>query len=709
MNCKKQIWGILLLFAALGQVYADEGMWVLKELNKQNLARMKELGFIPTYEQLYSETDPCVANAVVIFGGGCTGITVSQEGLIFTNHHCGYSSIQQLSSVEHDYLKDGFVSQKKEEELPVPGLSVQYLKETIDVTNRINRVIAPIGDEYKRLMAADSVGQVLCDSIGRNEFKRAQVIPFYSNNKYYLVVYNVYRDVRLVFTPPSSVGKFGGDTDNWMWPRHTGDFSVFRVYANANNEPASYSSDNKSYSPKYVAEVSLQGYEEKDYAMTVGFPGSTSRYLCSWGVKQRIEDSNIPRIEVRGVKQEIWKKAMLASDAVRIKYASKYAGSSNYWKNSIGMNKCIDSIGLVNQKRAYEEQIAQWQDTAKHLTHKVDFPLLEKLYARRSRLTKAMTQWSETFSRRSNIEFNARALRLMNEQQAKGSKKGEYFQFEDNADQWDAATDADMMAALLKNYREKADNDFLPTAVYNTIDKRFKGDYRKYADWLFKTSVMLKGGKIYFATKQYAKDPGVAYAKAIKAVYDKIMGENGKGWSLADSIAVQERYLCDAKVQMEMDKPHYSDANFTMRLSYGQVKPLALGTNKAYYTTAKSLLDKMAKGDKGVIDYQAEPIMRTLMSANDFGKYTDPVSHTLNLCFLTNNDITGGNSGSPMFDGKGQLIGLAFDGNWDSLSSDINFDSNLARCIGVDIRYVVYMIDKWGHADRLLKEIGVEK
>ena len=267
MDLKRKIWSVLLLCFALGQVYADEGMWVLKELNKQNLARMKELGFTPSYEQLYSETDPCVANAVVIFGGGCTGITVSEEGLIFTNHHCGYGSIQQLSSVEHDYLKNGFVSQSMDEELPVPGLTVRSLRETLDVTDRIRKEIDGIEDEYKRVMAADSIATVLCDSIGTSEFKAADVVPFYSNNKYYLVVYNVFRDVRMVFAPPSSLGKFGGDTDNWMWPRHTDDFSVFRVYADANNEPAEYSKDNKPYKPKYVAEVSLQGYQDKDYAM----------------------------------------------------------------------------------------------------------------------------------------------------------------------------------------------------------------------------------------------------------------------------------------------------------------------------------------------------------------------------------------------------------------------------------------------------------
>ena len=689
---------------------ADEGMWTLYDLPTQVYEAMRGYGFLLPQGALYSDAD-AIKNNVVNFSGFCSGVVVSPDGLVFTNHHCGFEAIRSHSTTEHDYMLNGFVAKSYAEELPNENMFVSFMKSQQDITPRLKALGIDNMNKKAQAHLVDSLSQAMTDSVKKTDKTlHVDIDAVYEGNKWYATTYQDFTGLRLVFTVPKSMGKYGGETDNWMWPRQTCDFSVFRVYCDPKTGgPAPYSKDNVPYHPKTWAKVSMDGYREGSFAMTVGYPGSTERYLSSYGIKEMRDCQNDPRQQVRGVKQEVMLRHMRASEAVRIKYDSKFAQSSNYWKNSIGMNKCIDSIGLVNQKRAYEEQIAQWQDTAKHLTHKVDFPLLEKLYARRSRLTKAMTQWSETFSRRSNIEFNARALRLMNEQPAKGSKKGEYFQFEDNADQWDAATDADMMAALLKNYREKADNDFLPTAVYNTIDKRFKGDYRKYADWLFKTSVMLKGGKIYFATKQYAQDPGVAYAKAIKAVYDKIMGENGKGWSLADSIAVQERYLCDAKVQMEMDKPHYSDANFTMRLSYGQVKPLALGTNKAYYTTAKSLLDKMAKGDKGVIDYQAEPIMRTLMSANDFGKYTDPVSHTLNLCFLTNNDITGGNSGSPMFDGKGQLIGLAFDGNWDSLSSDINFDSNLARCIGVDIRYVVYMIDKWGHADRLLKEIGVEK
>ena len=689
---------------------ADEGMWTLYDLPSQVYQAMCGYGFMLPQGALYSDAN-AIKNNVVNFSGFCSGVVVSPDGLVFTNHHCGFEAIRSHSTTEHDYMLNGFVAKSYEEELPNENMFVSFMKSQQDITPRLKALGIDNLNKKAQNHLVDSLSQAMTDSVKKlDKTLHVDIDAFYEGNKWYATTYQDFTDLRLVFTVPKSMGKYGGETDNWMWPRQTCDFSVFRVYCDPKTGgPAPYSKDNVPYHPKTWAKVSMDGYREGSFAMTVGYPGSTERYLSSYGIKEMRDCQNDPRQQVRGVKQEVMLRHMRASEAVRIKYDSKFAQSSNYWKNSIGMNKCIDSIGLVNQKRAYEEQIAQWQDTARYLAHKVDFPLLEKLYARRSRLTKAMTQWSETFSRRSNIEFNARALRLMDAQNDKGSKKGEYFQFEDNADQWDAATDADMMAALLKNYREKGDKDFMPTAVYNTIDKRFKGDYRKYVDWLFKNSQMLKNGKLYFASKQYRQDPGVAYAKAIDAIYYKIKGESGKGWSLSDSIAVQERYLCQAKVQMEMDKPHYSDANFTMRLSYGQVKPLALGDNKAYYTTAKSLLDKMAKGDKGVIDYQAEPIMRTLMSAADFGKYTDSVSHTLNLCFLTNNDITGGNSGSPMFDGKGQLIGLAFDGNWDSLSSDINFDTNLARCIGVDIRYVVYMIDKWGHADRLLKEIGVEK
>lgn len=691
---------------------ADEGMWTLYNLPPQVYQTMRGYGFELPQSALYSDAD-AIKNNVVNFSGYCSGVVVSPDGLVFTNHHCGFEAIRSHSTVEHDYMLHGFIAKSYAEELPNKDMFVSFMKSQQDITARVEALGLDVLSDEAKEKAIDSLAQVLTDSVkGIDSTLHVNIDPFYEGNKWYATTYQDFTDLRLVFTIPKSMGKFGGETDNWMWPRQTCDFSVFRIYADPKtNGPAPYSKDNVPYHPKSWAKVSLDGYKDGSFAMTVGYPGSTERYLSSYGIQEMRDCENEPRYQIRGVKQAVMLKHMRADEAVRIKYDSKFAQSSNYWKNSIGMNKCIDSIGIVNLKRAYEARIRQWQDTAQNVDHKVDFGLLQWLYFRRSTLTKALTQWSETFSRRSNIEFNRRALLAAAETEKLGDEKGQYCQFEDNSDQWDAATDADMLAALLKNYREKVQPEFLPT-VYATIDKKFKGDYKKYVDYLFKNSALLKTGKLYYNSKAFQKDPGVEYAKSIKAVVDKIQslgGENKEGLSLSDSIALQERYLCAAKIQMEQDMPHYSDANFTMRLSYGQVGGFDLGGNDSgYYTTAASIVDKMKRGDNGVIDYQAEPVMHELLSANDFGQYTDSVSKTLNLCFLTSNDITGGNSGSPIFDGKGHLIGLAFDGNWDSLSSDINFDKRLARCIGVDIRYVVYMMDRWGHADRLLKEIGVK-
>lgn len=704
------------LFAFLPKASADEGMWTLYNLPKQVYQTMQGYGFQLPYDSLY-RGDNSLKSAVVNFSGYCSGVVVSPDGLVFTNHHCGFEAIRSHSTVEHDYMLNGFIAKSYDEELPNENMFVSFMKDQQDITSRVKALgIDVLGSEAQEKLI-DSLAQAMTDSVKSIDLTlHVSIEPFYEGNKWYATTYQDFTDLRLVFAIPKSMGKFGGETDNWMWPRQTCDFSVFRIYADPKtNGPAVYSKNNVPYHPKHWAQVSMDGYHDGDFAMTVGYPGSTERYLSSYGIQEMRDCENDPRQQIRGVKQEVMLRHMRADEGVRIKYDSKFAQSSNYWKNSIGMNKCIDSIGIVKNKRAYEQQIAKWQDTARYAEHKVDFPLLERLYARRSRLTKAMTQWSETFSRRSNVEFNARAVRSASQPKGNSDKRGQYFEFEDNSDQWDAATDADMMAALLKNYREQAQSEFLPT-IYKTIDKKFKGDYNKYVEWLFAKSLLLKKNvKLYLNSKQYKNDPGVQYAKSIMAVFNKIkvLNDGGdstqEGQTLSDSIARQERYLCANKIQMEMDKPHYSDANFTMRLSYGQVGGYDLGgRNSGYYTTAASIVDKMRKGDHGTIDYQTEPVMHNLLSAYDFGRYADPESHTLQLCFLTNNDITGGNSGSPMFDGKGRLIGLAFDGNWDSLSSDINFDTRLARCIGVDIRYMLFMMDKWGHADRLLKEIGVK-
>ena len=713
MNFMKKLWAVLLLLVASGQVFADEGMWVLKELNKQNLARMKELGFTPSYEQLYSETDPCVANAVVIFGGGCSGITVSNEGLIFTNHHCGFGSIQQLSSVEHDYLKDGFVSQSKEEELPVPGLTVRYLRETVDVSDRINSQIASIKEEHLRLAAADSIGQAMADSVGNTEFQAADVVPFYNNNKYFLIVYDVFNDVRMVFAPPSSVGKFGGDTDNWMWPRHTGDFSVFRVYAGAGNKPAAYSKDNKPYQPKYVAEVSLQGYQDKDYAMTIGFPGSTDRYLCSWGVQQRIEDSNKPRIEVRGIKQAIWKDAMLKSDEVRIKYASKYAGSSNYWKNSIGMNKGLANLKVIDRKREEEAAFAAWvaQDAKRKEVYGDVLSLLEKGYTSSSEYKKISTYLGEAFLSGAEIVKLARMIQSVD---VKGSTPEEIDIFlEDNIKSffkdYDASLDRKVLAAMMKIVKERVPAENLPD-IYKKVDKKYKGDYEKYAADVFKkTSIlsydniasMLKDPKKYAKLK---KDPAAELSLSVLISLFELQQLTGDSYY---DIAKGERLYFAGLKEMHPEKAFASDANFTMRVSYGSIggyRPYDAAWYD-YYTTQKGIFEKENPESD---EFWVQPEILNLIRSKDFGQYANKDGE-LQLCFLSNNDITGGNSGSPVFDKNARLIGLAFDGNWEAMSGDIAFEPDLQRTISVDIRYVLYMIDKWGKCPRLIEELKLVK
>ena len=713
MNRMKKLWAVLLLLVASGQVFADEGMWVLKELNKQNLERMKELGFTPSYEQLYSETDPCVANAVVIFGGGCSGITVSNEGLIFTNHHCGFGSIQQLSSVEHDYLKDGFVSQSKEEELPVPGLTVRYLRETVDVSDRINSQIASIKEEHLRLAAADSIGQAMADSVGNTEFQAADVVPFYNNNKYFLIVYDVFNDVRMVFAPPSSVGKFGGDTDNWMWPRHTGDFSVFRVYAGADNKPAAYSKDNKPYQPKYVAEVSLQGYQDKDYAMTIGFPGSTDRYLCSWGVQQRIEDSNKPRIEVRGIKQAIWKDAMLKSDEVRIKYASKYAGSSNYWKNSIGMNKGLANLKVIDRKREEEAAFAAWvaQDAKRKEVYGDVLSLLEKGYTSSSEYKKISTYLGEAFLSGAEI---VKLVRMIQSVDVKGSTPEEIDIFlEDNIKSffkdYDASLDRKVLAAMMKIVKERVPAENLPD-IYKKVDKKYKGDYEKYAADVFKkTSIlsydniasMLKDPKKYAKLK---KDPAAELSLSVLISLFELQQLTGDSYY---DIAKGERLYFAGLKEMHSEKAFASDANFTMRVSYGSIggyRPYDAAWYD-YYTTQKGIFEKENPESD---EFWVQPEILNLIRSKDFGQYANKDGE-LQLCFLSNNDITGGNSGSPVFDKNARLIGLAFDGNWEAMSGDIAFEPDLQRTISVDIRYVLYMIDKWGKCPRLIEELKLVK
>jgi len=704
---KKTILSILATLA-ISAAHADEGMWTMYNLPTAIYEQMKQYGFELPMSQLY-QSDNAVKNAVVNFSGYCSGVVVSSDGLVFTNHHCGFDAIRRHSTVEHDYMLNGFVAQSFEQELPNEDMFVSFMVDQKDVTDELNRLGLDQLKPSKVEEFVDSIENVwMKETRQKDSTLRVELKPFYEGNKYYLTTYRDFNDIRLVFTVPKSMGKFGGETDNWMWPRQTCDFSVFRIYADPKtNGPAKYSEQNVPYHPKSWAPVSLQGYKPGDFAMIMGYPGSTSRYLSSNGIQERRDAINKTMVQARGVKQEIMWRRMQSSEAIRIMYESKYAHSSNYWKNSIGMNKCIDSIGLIGQKKDFEARLSLWQDSTGYLKDKLNFDRLQQLYKKRSNAMRALYYWSETWGRESD-QMTVRAKQVHNGVQLYGpedNEKKQYIWFEDNSDQWDQTTDRELLTAMMKNYREHMDSKYYPN-FFTLVNEKYKGDFRSYVDMLYDKSILMKSEKnIYPSKSNYQKDPGVLYGQDLIELLGMIHAEIDE---YSDEIDEQEKWLCAAKLRMEQDMPNYSDANFTMRMTYGQVGEYSLGGRPSgYYTTARSLWEKMQKANENV-EYFAEPIMHELLSAKDFGPYTDPLTGTMQLCFLSNNDITGGNSGSPIFNGKGELIGLAFDGNWDSLSSDIFFDRQLARTINVDIRFVLFMMDRWGHADRLIKEINAK-
>ncbi len=698
----------LLLSALVGcapLAHADEGMWTLYNLPQAVYDQMKGYGFSLPYNNLYGSKD-AIKNSVVLFGGYCSGVVVSPDGLVFTNHHCGFGAINSHSTVEHDYMLNGFYAKSYSEELPNEDLFVSLMVEQQDVTRRLEALGIDRLDGKGQTALIDSLATAMTEKARQTDSTlTVEIDPYYQGNQYYATTYRMFTDVRLVFTVPKSMGKFGGDTDNWMWPRQTCDFSVFRIYADPKtNGPAKYSKDNVPYHPEVWAPVSVQGYKDGDFAMTLGYPGSTERYLSSYGIKEMRDAANATRVQVRGIRLAIMKKHMDADQAIRIKYESPYASIANYWKNSMGMNKCIDSIGIIKQKQDYEARIREYQQKTGYLNGKLDFNALEKLYGERFERIRAFYYWSETFRR--TAEIVSRAMQYNSSMELKGPKEDpekQYVEFEDNSDKWDEALDKEVLSALLKNYRDNVNKAYLPK-FYTTIDKKYKGDCSAYVDMLYKKSLLMKKGeKIYVNSKKAKNDPGVQMGLDL---VEYLADQRAALSAIYDSVDTQEKYLCAAKIRMEEDLPHYSDANMTMRLSYGQVGGYTLnGSPSGYYTTAESIVEKFDKGNE-IADYKAAPRMKELLTAKDFGRYQYKTNVKMPLWFLTNHDITGGNSGSPMFNGKGELIGLAFDGNWDSLSSDIYFDKKLARCIGVDIRYVLFMMDKWGHADRLIKEIN---
>ena len=703
-------WMTFCLLLALAS-YADEGMWMLGNLNRQTRKAMKELGLEMPASRLYNPRKPSLKDAVVSFGGFCSGVVVSEDGLVLTNHHCGFSSVQQHSSVEHDYLKDGFVARNRSEELPNPELYVRFLLRTEDVTKRVLKHVTPRMTEAERSSVVDSMMLAIGAEVSAADSTLVGVVDaYYGGNEFWLSVYRDFNDVRLVFAPPSSIGKFGWDNDNWMWPRHTGDFCVFRIYADKNNRPADYSPDNVPYHPSYVAPISLDGYREGSFCMTLGYPGSTERYLSSYGIEEMTQTANQAQIDVRGIKQAIWKREMDRNDSIRIKYASKYDESSNYWKNSIGMNRAVRKLKVLEKKRAMEQELRRWiQQTPDERADLLQlFTDLELAYKNRREVNRAQSYFVEAFL--NGPELVQQALTILN------------FDFEGEHDvvvanlkkivetykNLDVDIDKEVFTAMLKEYRSQVDSAYLPE-VYHTIATQYGGDDRAFVDSLYAHTQLAtpRGLKRFLerdTTYQLLDDPAISLGIDL---ITKAFELNMQMQEPSVQIDRGERLLNAAIRRFYASRNFYPDANFSMRLSFGTVcgyDPFD-GAHYNYYTTTRGVLEKV-RAHEGDVDFEVQPEFLSLLSSGDFGRYADE-NGEMKVCFISNNDITGGNSGSAMFNARGELLGLAFDGNWEAMSSDILYEPDMQRCIGVDIRYVLFVIEKYGKASELIRELKI--
>jgi len=687
---------------------ADEGMWMICNISHRTDSVLRTLGLELSPEEIYSADQPSLNNAIVMFGGYCSGVVVSSEGLVFTNHHCGYGSIQSHSSTSHDYLKNGFFAKKQKDELPNKDLYVSFHLSTIDVTDKVLSYVPFDADERTRALIIDSVCSLMSEAVEDTaKFIHGEVVPYYRGDKYYLSIYQDFKDVRLVCAPPECLGKFGGDTDNWVWPRQTCDFSVFRIYADKYNNPAEYSENNVPYKPVRYAHVSLAGYRPGSYCMTFGYPGSTSRYLCSYGIVDMMENENKPRIQVREVILDSWKNAMEADDAVRIKYSSKYAQCSNYWKNSIGMNESIERFGVLDEKRNMEKELNEWimSDTDANSEYVGVLDSLNSNYASNSTYKYVCTLIEETLK---GSSLNMLSLDLLNHAISESESEGDYIERKVT----EAYKDIDMdlekktLSALLKNYASAVPDSTFLLSVYSRIDSAYNGDIDAYIADVFSTSKLAnqEEAKRVKNIKEVAEDPVVDLTFEMLMKYYMYS-------SLSKDTNNDERRLEEALRAMNKDKEYYPDANFTLRMSYGIVEGYSPMKNIVYdyYTKASTLLDKNNNYPTNR-DYDLIPTVKEWFEKSNFGKkYYDKTTGDMHLCFLTNNDITGGNSGSGMFDGKGRLIGLAFDGDWEAMSSDVMFNEKLTRCIGVDIRYVLSVIERYSKGKRIIKELTIEK
>jgi hypothetical protein len=713
----KKLFAILLI-VVLGfgfKAKADEGMWLLPLIEKLNMGKMTELGLKLSAEDIYSLNKVCLKDAIVIFGGGCTAEIVSPEGLVLTNHHCGYGSIQAHSSVDHDYLKDGFWAMSKEEELPNPNLSVTFLIRIEDVTTQILANVKPGMSETDRTATINEVRQSIEKKATEGNNYRAQVGSFYGGNYFYLLVYERYTDVRLVGAPPSSIGKFGFDTDNWEWPRHTGDFSVFRVYSGPDGKPASYAKENIPLKPKYFLPVSIKDRNPGDFAMILGYPGRTNRYMTSYEVNELLKIVHPDRIKIRGIKQDIWMKDMLADQKVNIQYSAKYSGSSNYWKYSIGQKASLEKLNVVAKKEELENQFNKWVAETPERKAKYGEALnmiktaiegRADYYNAQQYLNECM-QGCELFSLNRGIGNLVTALQSKDNQKISDATAQIKKTSADFYKNYNPSTDNKSMKAMLKLYRADVPAKFHPDFYANIVDKKFRGNIDNFVDNMFSKSIFVSQEKLdSFLAKPVLKTLESDPVYLTTASLYQTGGEISKSSSQFEaSLTTGKRLWIAALMEMVPEKTQYPDANSTMRLSYGTVQsydPRDAVTYK-YISTLKGVMEKYKPGD---YEFDVPKRLIDLYNKKEFGRYASPKGY-MPVCFLTTNDITGGNSGSPVMNGNGELIGLAFDGNWESMSGDIAYEPELQRTIVVDIRYVLWLMDVYSGAKRLVDEMTI--
>ncbi|MBO5499862.1 MAG: S46 family peptidase [Bacteroidales bacterium] len=703
---KRKLIIIISAFMAIFTASADEGMW-LPSLISQRIADMQEKGFRLSAEDIYSVNQASLKDAVVLFGRGCTGELISPEGLLLTNHHCGYGQIQKHSSVEHDYLKDGFWAMSRAEELPNPGLSVSFLERMEDVTDIILKGYEPGMSEDQRVEIVRNNSNALIDEVTKEgKGLRATVEALYYGNQYFLFLYRQYEDVRLVGAPPSSIGKFGGDTDNWMWPRHTGDFSMFRIYADKDNNPAPYSEDNVPYRPKKYFRISTKGVQEGDFTFIYGFPGSTKEYIHSEGVRYIEEIGDPHKINLRTLRLDIMNKYQAQSQKVRIQYSSKNANVSNAWKKWQGEVKGIKKMKTVQTKQEFEKAFDRWAQGGEFagVTDKI-----AGIYKELEPYQFATDYYSETVRTVEIANFAMSIARLfvqedstMTFDSAKAAALAEAF-YKD----WYLPIDKESFVAVMNEYDKNVPADFKPEyykeklASYGSIDA--------WAENIFTNSIFTDQSKVVALT---AEDKDMVTADPATEFFNEFLK-----WYYADILPVTTRlnqelqlaYRDYMRGQMvycrtqRIPKAFYPDANLTLRVAYGHIKGYS-PADGVYYTPSSTIKGIMEKDNPDIFDYNIPQRLRDIYATKDYGRWAD-ASGEVPVCFIATNHTTGGNSGSPVINADGDLIGLNFDRVWEGTMSDIVFDPEICRNIALDVRYVLFTIDKIGEADYLFEEM----